>query len=63
MLMRSVCHDARAFEHTAALTQSRQANSSVITSEDQMLILILTTVWQILSYYIGSNKRLIIGIA
>lgn len=43
-LMRSVCHDAKAFEHTTALTQSRQANSSVITSEDQMLILILMTV-------------------
>lgn len=44
MLMRSVCHDTRAFEHTTALTQSIQAHSSVITSEDQMLILILLIV-------------------
>lgn len=51
MLMRSVCHDAGAFEHMTARTQSRQAQSSLITSEDQMLILILTIVWQILADY------------
>lgn len=44
MLMRSVCHDVRAFEHATVLTRSRQATSPVITSEDQMLILILTII-------------------